>query len=154
MNPRLPVSFIRGSSADPYKPSMRLLLTIIVAAFMAAGTAQPTLAQSSHNCARAALASGRVLPLGSILARVRARVPGRMVGVRLYGCPRGPFVYRLRMLTAGGRIAIVTANARTGRIIAVRGGVGARGRRPVYRRPYTRRTPAGNRRRPWFRRRR
>jgi hypothetical protein len=106
---------------------MRYLIAILVAAFLAVGGAQPSLAQDAHNCARRALSSGRIVPLGVILQRVRYRVPGRMVGVRLLGCPEGPFIYHIRMLTLGGRITVVTANARTGRILGVRGGA------PVYR---------------------
>jgi uncharacterized membrane protein YkoI len=133
---------------------MRYVFAILVAVFMAAGDAQPTFAQSSHNCARAARASGRILPLGAILSRVRRRVPGRMVGVRLSGCPYGPFIYRVRMLTAGGSVAVVSADARSGRILGVRGG-GRVYRRPVYQRPRYQRKPSYRRnRRPWFRRRR
>ena len=106
---------------------MRYAIAIFAAVFLAVGAAQPTLAQG-HNCARQALAQGRIVPLGTILRQVRHRVRGRMVGVRLLGCPRGPFIYRIRMLTFGGRVAVVTANARTGRILGVRGGA------PVYRR--------------------
>ncbi|MDH3236030.1 MAG: hypothetical protein OEQ29_21110, partial [Alphaproteobacteria bacterium] len=125
---------------------MRYVFAIIVAVFLATGGAQPTLAQGTHNCARQALASGRIVPLGQILHRVRQRVRGRMVGVRLLGCPRGPFIYRVRMLTFGGRIAVVTANARTGRILGVSGGA------PVYRRPQLERRPDYRRnRRLWYR---
>jgi len=105
---------------------MKYLATIFAAVFLAVGAAQPTLAQG-HNCARQALAQGRIVPLGQILQQVRYRVQGRMVGVRLLGCPQGPFIYRIRMLTFGGRVAVVTANARTGRILGVSGGA------PVYR---------------------
>ena len=128
---------------------MRYVFAIIVAVLLATGGAQPTLAQGSHNCARQALASGRIVPLGQILHRVRQRVRGRMVGVRLLGCPRGPFIYRVRMLTFGGRVAVVTANARTGRILGVRGGA------PVYRKPRFERRPNYRRnRRLWYRKRR
>lgn len=129
---------------------MRYVIAIVAAAFLAAGAAQPSLAQG-HNCARQALAQGRIVPLGQILQRVRHRVRGRMVGVRLLGCPRGPFTYRIRMLTFGGRVAVVTANARTGRILGVRGGA------PVYRgKPRFERKRKFRRRnqRLWYRRRR
>ena len=122
---------------------MRILAAILVAVVLAAGAPQTTLAQGVHNCARQAVRTGRILPLGVILARVRQRVAGRVVGVNLFGCPNGPFVYRLRLLTRNGRLAIVDVNARTGRIR------GARGAGRIYRRPMRR--PA---RRPWYRRRR
>jgi hypothetical protein len=128
---------------------MRYAIAIFAAVFLAVGAAQPTLAQG-HNCARQALAQGRIVPLGQILQQVRHRVRGRMVGVRLLGCPRGPFVYRIRMLTFGGKVAVVTANARTGRILGVRGGA------PVYRdnpRLERRRNYRRNQRL-WYRRRR
>jgi len=129
---------------------MRYALAIFVAAFLAVGGAEPTLAQG-HNCARQALAKGRIVPLGSILRRVRYRIQGRMVGVRLLGCPRGPFIYRIRMLTFGGRVAVVTADARSGRILGVRGGA------PVYRegpRLERRRNFRRRNQRLWYRRRR
>lgn len=114
------------------------------------GAAEPVQAQqTNHECARRAVRSGLILPLGTILARVRARVRGRLVGVTLRGCRGGPWVYRIRMLTDQGRVAVITANARTGRILGIRGAGRIYNRSPQYRAPQQYR-----RVKPWYRRRR
>lgn len=114
------------------------------------GAAEPVQAQrTNHECARRAVRSGLILPLGSILARVRQRVRGRLVGVTLGGCRGGPWIYRIRMLTDQGRVAVIRADARTGQILGVRGA----GR--IYNRSPRLRAPQQYRRdKPWYRRRR
>ena len=119
------------------------------------GAADPVQAQTNHECARRAVRSGLILPLGSILARVRSRVPGRLVGVTLRGCRGGPWIYRIRMLTDQGRVAVINANARTGRILGVRGQSRIYNRRPNYgNQPQFRGRQQNRRFRPWYRRRR
>ncbi len=115
------------------------------------GAADPVLAQTitNHECARRAVRSGLILPLGSILARVRRRVRGRLVGVTLGGCRGGPWIYRIRMLTAQGRVAVIRADARTGRILGISGAGRIYSRQPQYGGPQQYR-----RFQPWYRRRR
>lgn len=115
------------------------------------GAAEPVRAQAmtNHECARRAVRSGLILPLGTILARVRARVAGRLVGVTLRGCRGGPWIYRIRMLTDQGRVAVIRANARTGRILGISGAGRIYSRQPRYGAPQKYRGFQ-----PWYRRRR
>lgn len=113
------------------------------------GAAEPVQAQTNHECARQAVRSGLILPLGTILARVRRRVRGRLVGVTLRGCRGGPWIYQIRMLTDQGRVAVIKANARTGQILGVRGAGRIYNRRPQYRGSQQYRNV-----KPWYRRRR
>ncbi len=129
---------------------IRIAGALLLGLGLLAGAAEPVQAQQTNqDCARRAVRSGTILPLGSILASVRARVRGRLVGVRLNGCRGGPWVYRIRMLTDQGRVAVIRADARTGQILGVRGA----GR--IYNRPPRYRTPQQYRGlKPWYRRRR
>ncbi|MHA1537331.1 MAG: PepSY domain-containing protein [Alphaproteobacteria bacterium] len=133
----------------------RLILIRVGAALLLglgllSGVAEPVQAQTTnHECARRAVRSGLILPLGTILARVRRRVRGRLVGVTLGGCRGGPWIYRIRMLTDNGRIAVIRANARTGQILGVRGAGRIYNNAPQYRAPQNFR-----RAKPWYRRRR
>jgi hypothetical protein len=131
----------------------RLVLIRIVGALLLglgllAGAAEPAQARS-HDCARRAVRAGLILPLGTILASVRARVRGRLVGVRLNGCRGGPWIYRIRMLTDQGRVAVIRADARTGRILGVRGAGRIYNNAPRFRTPQQYRGI-----KPWYRRRR
>lgn len=128
---------------------IRIAGALLLGLGLLAGAADPVLAGTNHECARRAVRSGKILPLGSILARVRQRVPGRLAGVTLNGCSGGPWIYRIRMLTEAGRVAVVSADARTGRILGVRGA----GR--IYRkRPRFESQQRLRKIQPWYRRRR
>ncbi len=69
--------------------------------------------------ARRARERGRILDYGTILARARAAVPGRVVDQNLQR--RGSrYVYRLKILRPNGRVARVVIDAHTGRVLAVK----------------------------------
>jgi uncharacterized membrane protein YkoI len=60
-----------------------------------------------------------VQPLGQVLRQIGARYPGRALGAELIGREEAP-VYRIKWLGQDGKVREVTADARTGRILAVR----------------------------------
>ena len=71
-----------------------------------------------QNDARAAVKSGKALPLKRILPQVRKNVPGRILDAQLLAGKR--MRYELKVLGAGDVVRIVTVDARSGRILKVR----------------------------------
>ncbi len=69
--------------------------------------------------ARRAREEGRILDYGTILARARAVVPGRVVDQNLQRRGNG-YVYRLKILRPNGRVARVIIDAHSGRVLAVK----------------------------------
>ena len=70
--------------------------------------------------ARDAVRRGEIRPLEDVLARVQKRYPGRVLDVDL-DRSRPKWVYRLRVLTREGNVLRIAVDARTARIIGVRG---------------------------------
>ncbi len=99
-------------------------LICVLAVFMGvlafSGTHSVDARELSMREARRAIASGRALPPGEILRRVRARVPGELLRAALVFRPRRGLFYRLKMLGRSGRVFVVFVDARTGRILNVR----------------------------------
>ena len=60
-----------------------------------------------------------VQPLSQVLRQIGARYPGRALGAELTGREGTP-IYRIKWLGEDGTVREVTADARTGRILAVR----------------------------------
>lgn len=73
-----------------------------------------------HDRARRALERGEVLPLDRILAAVRARVPGEVVGVELER-ERGAWVYEVRVIDPSGRRLEVHVDAAKAVILKIKG---------------------------------
>ena len=69
---------------------------------------------------RSAVAQGRAKPLSNILAAVRSRYPGRVVGIRLADSP-GPLQYSIRILSQENGLIDVQVDSRTARIVGVKG---------------------------------
>ena len=78
-------------------------------------------AQGRRNGARGAVESGDTRPLGEILPRVRSQYPGQLLDAQLQQRGGRP-VYQLRILGAGGRVQVLSVDARTAKILGVRGG--------------------------------
>lgn len=78
------------------------------------------LADDDHDQARQALERGEALPLGGILSEVRKAVPGEVVGIELEH-EHGAWVYEIKVIQAGGMRAEVLVDARSGRIVSVKG---------------------------------
>lgn len=77
-----------------------------------------------HDRARRAVEQGTIRPLEEIRDRVQSQFNGRIVGLELYENPnRGVagWVYDVRVLTREGNVMAVEMDARTGRVMSVRG---------------------------------
>ncbi len=77
--------------------------------------------RSDQNHAREAVREGRILPLGQVLSRVQQQYPGRLLDAELVDRGGVP-VYLIKMMTRDGNVAIVSADAASGRILGYRQG--------------------------------
>jgi hypothetical protein len=77
--------------------------------------------QFEQDRAREALRRGWVLPLGNVLANVRKSVPGDVLDVRLKHESDGEWVYALMVLTPDGRYRDVAVDAKSCRILWIKG---------------------------------
>mgnify|MGYP003627162767 FL=1 len=98
---------------------MRLKRTFL--AVMLAATLHGAPAPAQPADPRNAVQQGQALPLRTVLQQVMPLVPGRLLKADLTREKNGQLVYRLRVLDDSGKIVIVTADARTARILATRG---------------------------------
>jgi len=70
---------------------------------------------------REAVQSGRALPLHEVLARIRPQIAGNMRDASLVNQGGRP-VYLIRFIMQDGSVAIVSADAATGRVLNIRRG--------------------------------
>lgn len=77
--------------------------------------------RSDQDHAREAVREGRILPLGQVLARVQRQYPGRLLDAELVDRGGQP-IYLIKLMTSDGNVAIVTADAASGRILGYRQG--------------------------------
>ena len=77
--------------------------------------------RDDHNLARAAMESGQVLPLKTVLAQLERERPGTVLEVELERKASG-WVYEIKQLEAGGQLARIKLDARTAQILDVKGG--------------------------------
>ena len=76
----------------------------------------PALAEShDQDAARQAVESGEILPLADILAAVRGKLPGEVVGVEIES-EKGHWIYEFRVLDGNGGLFEVYVDARSGEI--------------------------------------
>ncbi len=73
-----------------------------------------------HDLARQALERGEVMPLEFVLAAVRNSVSGEVAGVELER-EHGTWLYEIKMIVPGGVLTEVIVDARTGRIVGIKG---------------------------------
>lgn len=101
----------------------RLLIALILLAAPAAGAADRALAQADgeQERARAAVKAGEIRSLQEILAQLRGRVEGRVLDADLEGSGRDRWTYRIKLLTADGRVVALAVDARTGEILRIKG---------------------------------
>ena len=100
----------------PKVRAMRHALPLILAAaLVATGHGSSFAGDDDHLVARRALEEGRVLPLTEVLAKVKAKVPGKVIEVELE-LEDGVLVYEFKIVTPGGRLMEVEADAATGKI--------------------------------------
>ena len=69
--------------------------------------------------ARAAVAAGQVLPLGTVLERLAREHPGQVLKVELES-EHGRWIYEVRLLQSGGRLTKLYLDAATGETLARR----------------------------------
>lgn len=99
---------------------MLLRLTSTLAGLALAATVlttiEPSPARASdQDAVRGAVESGEIRPLTDILAIVRDKLPGKVVGVKIER-KRDRWVYEFRAADAGGRLFEVYVDARSGEI--------------------------------------
>lgn len=140
---RMPV---RGAGTAAGRPVREryfraLLAACLLGLFPAAVPANaPADERRDHERARQAVDAGEVLPLRAVLDLVERSHPGQVIDVELerergQGGDREYWVYKLKILRAGGALLKLRVNARNGEILgdreraggadAVRGGGGA-----------------------------
>lgn len=76
--------------------------------------------EQDHERARVAVERGEALPLEQVLAAVRARTDGQIIGVEFEN-ENGVWIYEFRVVDAAGHVVEILADARTARIIGVEG---------------------------------
>jgi len=98
-----------------------LAMLLFALAWPAARDAAGTAAQSDQERAREERLEGSILGYDEIVTRAKQEVPGRVVGQNLVRAGPDRYVYRLKILQAGGKLARVSLDAKTGEILSVRG---------------------------------
>lgn len=89
---------------------------LIVLLFLVGAPARAQLDDVSR--AREALERGEVLPLADILALVQGELDARVIEVE-FEEDAGDYVYEFELITPDGRLLEATADAVTGRILAI-----------------------------------
>ena len=105
------VSLGAVAAAQPYRPTPP--------AYGFAGP--PPDWQGQQDEARQAVREGRHVPLGQVLAAIRARTPGRQLDAGLERGPDGRPVYRVRWAGDNGRRIDYTVDAESGAILGAEG---------------------------------
>lgn len=72
--------------------------------------------RSDHNQARAAMESGQVLPLKTVLDQLERQRPGKVLEVELERKGSGWF-YEIKQLEAGGQLVKLKVDAKTGELL-------------------------------------
>jgi uncharacterized membrane protein YkoI len=98
-------------------------LTHLLLAVAASACALPAQADGrrDHDRARAALEAGEILPLATVLERVRTSHPGEVLEVELES-EDGRWVYELKLLQRGGALVRLHVDARNGAVVKRREG--------------------------------
>lgn len=107
---------------------MKRLAAFLLFALLAAMAAVPVGADSDQDRARAAVQSGQVLPLRTVLERLEREHPGQVLEVELEQQEHdgGRWVYEIKLLQGGGRLLKLELDASTGEVLKRR----VRERRP------------------------
>jgi uncharacterized membrane protein YkoI len=93
---------------------LRIAMVLLVAMTLSVGAA------ADHDAARDAVRDGRAQPLGAIVSQVQRRQPGRLLDADLNE-RGGRLVYRLRWMTPNGNVLNMIVDARSGRVLSVKG---------------------------------
>lgn len=103
-------------SLSPALPPWRLLLAATLSLAMA-GSAWPR--EGDHDRALKAVQAGEVMPLQQALDRLARTHPGQVLEVELER-HEGRWVYEIRLLREGGRLARAELDARTGDLLRIK----------------------------------
>ncbi len=95
---------------------LRHVVMLLLVAMVLAGGA----AAGNHDTARDAVRAGRSLPLGAIVGQVQRRYPGRLLDADLQD-RGGRLVYRLRWMTPEGNVLKLVVDARSAKVLSVKG---------------------------------
>jgi uncharacterized membrane protein YkoI len=137
--PTLKGSFMRGSDSHADNPAMNAFRPaardrrhaeswrharpgIALAALLLTGLAQPSAWSSDsrdHERARAAVEAGQVLPLPTLLERLRRTHPGQVLELELERAD-GRWIYEVRLLQANGQLLKLEVDAATAQVLEVR----------------------------------
>jgi uncharacterized membrane protein YkoI len=95
------------------------LSTCLIAASLLLTAGAPTRADDiDHDQALRLLQKGSILPLTEIAARVKSKVPGKVLKVELE-TDDGVYVYEFKILRPNGLVQEVEADAATGKILKI-----------------------------------
>lgn len=93
-------------------------LAFLIASGISAGLLTPVLASSSdHDQARAALASGEILPLSAIILKLEKDFPGQIVEVELER-ENGQWIYEIKLLQRDGYRQKLKVDAKSAAVIS------------------------------------
>lgn len=108
----------RSSSISPSRVTLAVLALLAAVLLPASGADAPR--GSDQDRARAARASGEVLPLARLLALVERDFEGRIIEVELER-EDGRLVYELELLLPDGRVVELEYDARSGELVKLEG---------------------------------
>lgn len=95
------------------------LRSCLIAAALLLAPGAPTRADDiDHDQAMRLLQEGSILPLTEIAARVKSKVPGKVLKVELE-TEDGVYVYKFKILRPNGLVQEVEADAATGKILKI-----------------------------------
>jgi hypothetical protein len=107
----------------PVRPAvLPPVLKAMLIAMLSTGLALPAAwasDQRDHERARAAVQAGEVLPLPTLLERLRRTHPGRVLELELER-EHGRWIYEVRMLQANGQLLKLELDAGTGQVLQVK----------------------------------
>jgi uncharacterized membrane protein YkoI len=121
MSPTTATVFSPGSGAAPARrraPQVALAALTAGLALLAAAPARAH-GDEDHDRARAALRAGEVLPLATLLERLRRSHPGEVLGVELER-DDGRWRYEIKLLQPDGQLRRLELDARSGELLRER----------------------------------
>lgn len=119
-----PMHAPRTPSVDFHRAGRLALAGVVVAIALVPAWAGD---EGDHERARAAVQAGDVLPLATVLERLKRSHPGQVLEVELEQ-EDGRWVYEIKLLQADGQLLKLELDARTAQTLEVKRRGGAKGR--------------------------